>query len=177
MDHGGGGSWIVAEICSDLMDVVGLIWWIVAKIWFDFFFGISDGGWDLVRFWVLLCCLRISGGGCCCFSGFCGESVGLRFWVLWWIFMGLSVGFSASASFFFFFSVVMAGMDIGLLGWDGRVWVCWIDRWVWVVGVFFRWWWMGWVWVCYVEIDGQVLLGWEWRRGRERKKYNWRIKK
>ena len=43
MDHGGGGSWIVAEICSDLMDV-GLIWWIVAKIWFDFFFGISDGG-------------------------------------------------------------------------------------------------------------------------------------
>ena len=44
MDHGGGGSWIVAEICSDLMDVVGLIWWIVAKIWFDFFFGISDGG-------------------------------------------------------------------------------------------------------------------------------------
>ena len=44
MDHGGGGSWIVAEICSDLMDVVGLIWWIVAKIRFDFFSGISGGG-------------------------------------------------------------------------------------------------------------------------------------
>ena len=60
------------------------------------------------------CCLRISGGGCCCFSGFCGESVGLHrspilcfvdaivFWVcesLW-----VSVGFSASASVFFFYS-------------------------------------------------------------------------
>ena len=44
MDHGGNGSWIMAEICSDLMDVVGLIWWIVAKIRFDFFSGISDGG-------------------------------------------------------------------------------------------------------------------------------------
>ena len=156
MDHGGGGSWIVAEICSDLMDVVGLIWWIVAKIWFDFFFGISDGGWDLVRFWVLWCCLRISGGGCCCFSGFCGESL----WVSPWVFLHLLV-------FFFFLLVVVAGMDISLLGWDGRVWVCWIDRWVWVVGVFFWWWWMGWVWVCCVESDKEE----------ERKKYNWRINK
>ena len=61
-----------------LMDVVGLIWWIVAEIRFDFFSGISGGGWDLVWFWVLWCCLQISGGGCCCFFGFCGESVGFR---------------------------------------------------------------------------------------------------
>ena len=38
------GSWIMAEICSDLMDVVGLIWWIMVEIRFDFFSGISDGG-------------------------------------------------------------------------------------------------------------------------------------
>ena len=53
-------------------------------------------------------------------------SVGHRFWVLsfvdvvvFWVCESLwvSVGFSASASGFFFFSpVVVAGMDMGLLG-------------------------------------------------------------
>ena len=38
------------------------------------------------------------------FSRYCGESL----WV--------SMGFSASASVFFFFLVVVAGMDMGLLG-------------------------------------------------------------
>ena len=45
------------------------------------------------------------------------------------------MGFSTSASVFFL--VVVAGMDMGLLGWDGRVWVCCIDKWVYVAGVFF----------------------------------------
>ena len=85
----------MAEICFDLMDVVGLIWWIVAEIRFDFFSGIFGGGLDLVQFWVLWCCLQISGGGCYCLSRFFGESVDLHrslilgfvdvivFWVLW----------------------------------------------------------------------------------------------
>ncbi|KAL0004184.1 hypothetical protein SO802_011745 [Lithocarpus litseifolius] len=128
MDRGGGGSWIMAKICSDLMDVVGLIWWIVAEIRFDFFSGISSGGeiWsdfgfcgvvfeslvvDAVVFLGFVVNLWVSVGhrfwvlGMLLFSGFCGESL----WV--------SVGFSASASvvvvvvfFFFFFS---GG------GWDG----------------------------------------------------------
>ena len=41
------------------------------------------------------------------FSGFCGESL--------WASMGFST--SASGFFFFLFSMVVAGMDMGLLGW------------------------------------------------------------
>ena len=50
------------------------------------------------RFWVLWMLL---------FSGFCGESL----WVSPWVFLHLLV-----FSFFLFFSVVVAGMDTGLLG-------------------------------------------------------------
>ena len=71
-------------------------------------------------------------------------------WLWWWLICDLEEEGSGWAFFFFFFFV--ARMDMGLLGWDGSVWVCWIDRWVWVVGFFFQWWWMGWVWVCCIEI-------------------------
>ena len=69
-------------------------------------------------------------------------------------------------------------MDMGLLVWDGRVWVCWIDRWVWVVGVFSDGGGLGGGGgYGFAALRCSSLLGWEWQRGRERKKYNWRIKK
>ena len=101
----------------------------------------------------------------------CGGFVCVFCSLAWWVF--LSVFFFLSSHWFgfcdcdggwfviwkrkgvagpFFFFFFVAKMDMGLLGWDGSVWVCWIDRWVWVVGFFFQWWWMGWVWVCYSEI-------------------------
>ena len=52
---------------------------------------------------------------------------------------------------------------MGMLVWDGSVWICLTDRWVWVASVFFfsgggwggyvfaRW--RRWVWVCLVESD------------------------
>ena len=153
------------------------IWWMLlvwfGRSWLRFglilgFVALSSNlyWWMLFFFWVLL---WICGSPSVTDFGFCGC----------YCFLGIVVNLYGSPwVFFFFFSVVVARMDMGLLGWDGRVWVHWIDRWVWVTSVFFQWWWMGWVWVCYIEKVSVSLLGWERQRGWERKKYNWRtIKK
>ena len=98
-------------------------------------------------------------------------------WLWWWLICDLEEEGSGWAifSFFFFLVVVVARMDMGLLSWDGRVWVCWIDRWVWVVGFFYSG--GGWGRYGFAALRLSSLLGWEWQWGRERKKYSWRIKK
>ena len=118
-----------------LMDVVGLIWWIVTKIWFDFFSRISSGGWDLVRFWVLWRCLRIRvvgfgwgwdrGGG----GGFCGGGDG-----------GFVVGF-----LLWFVVVVLVQCGAWVMDHWSWVYVCdgfWLLQWWWCD---LWWWWLWWV--------------------------------
>ena len=118
-----------------LMDVVGLIWWIVTEIWFDFFSRISSGGWDLVRFWVLWRCLRIRvvgfgwgwdrGGG----GGFCGGGDG-----------GFVVGF-----LLWFVVVVLVQCGAWVMDHWSWVYVCdgfWLLQWWWCD---LWWWWLWWV--------------------------------
>ena len=78
--------------------------------------------WMLLFFWILW---WICGSPLVTDFGFCGCCCFLGLWIY-----GSPLVFLHLLVFFFFFLVVVSRMDMGLLGWDGRVWVYWIDRWV-----------------------------------------------
>ena len=144
------------------LDFMSLIWWLVVVIEEPGLGFVVGFGW-----WLGFQIFNFTVGGDCGFNlifevfffGLVVNAIvvlGLWFWWLWlWVMVMVVV-----------IVVVVDGSSrcgCDLLGWDGRVRVYWIDRWVWVAGVFFSdgsgWGGYGFsglrrsVWVCWVERD------------------------